>query len=292
MGARVDRRASSRRTTGTCRGDVAHPARRLGRRRHARHLGQGAHRRLGRRGQRACATPGSRFAVTSGRPPRGMAMLVGPLAIRDPIGGFNGGLVVRPGPDGARAEHSLASSIVPRVIEALDAHGVDVWCYQGNDWLVRDLDAPHVAREAATVEFPPTLRARLRRPGRRRRQARGGERRPRRDRRGAGRVDARRSPAPCAASTSQPYYLDVTHPDANKGGVIAYLVHRPRVSRPRRSPTIGDVPERRLDVRGVRAQHRDGQRERPGVRLGADEVTRSNDEDGFALAMERFVLDA
>ena len=28
------------------------------------------------------------------------------------------------------------------------------------------------------------------------------------------------------------------------------------------------------------------------VRLGADEVTRSNDEDGFALAMERFVLDA
>ena len=56
-------------------------------------------------------------------------------------------------------EHSLASSIVPRVIEALDAHGVDVWCYQGNDWLVRDLDAPHVAREAATVQFPPTLRA-------------------------------------------------------------------------------------------------------------------------------------
>jgi len=29
------------------------------------------------------------FAITSGRPPRGMAMLIAPLALRTPIAGFN-----------------------------------------------------------------------------------------------------------------------------------------------------------------------------------------------------------
>src|SRR6266480_4847482 len=34
---------------------------------------------------------GIRFAITSGRPPRGMAMLIAPLAIDTPVAGFNGG---------------------------------------------------------------------------------------------------------------------------------------------------------------------------------------------------------
>ena len=40
---------------------------------------------------------GIRFAITSGRPPKGMAMLIAPLEITTPIAGFNGGLFVRPG---------------------------------------------------------------------------------------------------------------------------------------------------------------------------------------------------
>ena len=36
------------------------------------------------------------FAVTSGRPPRGMAMLVEPLRLTTPLAAFNGGLVVDP----------------------------------------------------------------------------------------------------------------------------------------------------------------------------------------------------
>ena len=39
---------------------------------------------------------GIRFAVTSGRPAKGMAMLVDPLQIDTPISGFNGELVVKP----------------------------------------------------------------------------------------------------------------------------------------------------------------------------------------------------
>jgi hypothetical protein len=36
------------------------------------------------------------FAVTSGRPPRGMSMLVEPLGLSTPIAAFNGGLIVEP----------------------------------------------------------------------------------------------------------------------------------------------------------------------------------------------------
>jgi HAD superfamily hydrolase (TIGR01484 family) len=38
---------------------------------------------------------GIRFAITSGRPPRGMAMLLDALEIDTPIGGINGGLFVK-----------------------------------------------------------------------------------------------------------------------------------------------------------------------------------------------------
>src|ERR1700761_9054830 len=38
---------------------------------------------------------GIRFAVTSGRPPRGMAMLFDALKLDTPIAGFNGGLFVK-----------------------------------------------------------------------------------------------------------------------------------------------------------------------------------------------------
>jgi HAD superfamily hydrolase (TIGR01484 family) len=37
-----------------------------------------------------------RFAITSGRPPKGMAMLLDALQLDTPIAGFNGGLFVKP----------------------------------------------------------------------------------------------------------------------------------------------------------------------------------------------------
>src|SRR5580698_6307182 len=45
---------------------------------------------------KALHTAGVAFAITSGRPPRGMAMLIDPLALQTPIAGFNGGIFVKP----------------------------------------------------------------------------------------------------------------------------------------------------------------------------------------------------
>ena len=45
---------------------------------------------------RALGAAGVIFAVTSGRPPRGMSMLIEPLQISTPVAAFNGGLIVEP----------------------------------------------------------------------------------------------------------------------------------------------------------------------------------------------------
>src|SRR5215467_5255158 len=99
---------------------------------------------------------GIRFAITSGRPPRGMAMLIEPLALDTPIAGFNGGQFVRPDLT-IIEERCLAPGTAKAAIDLIVAHGMDVWVYSGDDWLVRDPKAPHVDREAWTVKFSPTV---------------------------------------------------------------------------------------------------------------------------------------
>ena len=99
---------------------------------------------------------GMRFAVTSGRPPLGMAMLFDALELDTPIAGFNGGLFVE------RDLTILAQKMVPadvarQAIDLIREHGLDAWLYCGNDWLITKPGAPHVAREAWTVKFEPKV---------------------------------------------------------------------------------------------------------------------------------------
>jgi HAD superfamily hydrolase (TIGR01484 family) len=99
---------------------------------------------------------GIAFAITSGRPPRGMAMLIDPLALRTPVAGFNGGIFVKPDMT-IMAEHVLAPDIAGRALDVILRHGMDAWVYSAKDWFVRDANAPHVAREQWTVKFAPTV---------------------------------------------------------------------------------------------------------------------------------------
>ena len=85
---------------------------------------------------------GIAFAVTSGRPPKGMAMLVEPLDLKTPIAGFNGGLFVKR--DMSIIEsHALDPAVAKQTAEAIENEGLDVWVYSGDDWLIRDKKAPH-----------------------------------------------------------------------------------------------------------------------------------------------------
>src|SRR5215470_15349315 len=94
---------------------------------------------------KALNAAGIAFAITSGRPPRGMAMLFEPLALRTPLAGFNGGIFIKPDMT-IIEEHLIAPDAAERALRLILDHRMDVWVYSGNDWFVRDPEAPHVAR--------------------------------------------------------------------------------------------------------------------------------------------------
>src|ERR1700731_2784948 len=105
---------------------------------------------------RSLRAAGIRFAITSGRPPRGMAMLFDALRLDTPIAGFNGGLFVKPDLT-IIVQKTLPADVAAKSIELIRGHGLDAWVYRGNDWLITKADAPHVAREAWTVKFDPKI---------------------------------------------------------------------------------------------------------------------------------------
>ncbi len=208
---------------------------------------------------------GIRFAITSGRPPKGMAMLFDDLRLETPIAGFNGGLFVKS--DLSIIEQkTLPADVATKAIDLIRAHGLDAWVYRGNDWLITKPNAPHVAREAWTVKFEPTVVADFA-------DALGGvakivgisddlEKVKRCE------ADAQAAFGDRATATrSQPYYLDVTQQGCEQGrggGLSLASSGRSggRIRHPRRSA------KRRADVQTIGLQHRDGQCIRPGQGAG------------------------
>jgi hypothetical protein len=181
----------------------------------------------------------------------------------------------------------IPDSVTPQVIELLGGHGVDVWVYRGADWFVRDPRAPHVAREAWTVKFDPTPVASftsvsdhvakivavsddydaVQRA-----------------------VDATRERFGdhVSAAKSQPYYGDITHPDANKGVVARYLSQAYGIPTAEIA-TIGDSANDVLMFAHSGLSIAMGNAS-PEVQRAARRVTTSNEDEGFANAVERYVL--
>ena len=91
-----------------------------------------------------------------------------------------------------------------------------------------------------------------------------------------------------SASRSQPYYVDVTHPLANKGAVARFLSARYAIP-PEEIATIGDMPNDVLMFAHSGLSIAMGNADRE-VQRAARRVTTSNDDDGFANAVERFIL--
>ena len=235
---------------------------------------------------KAVQDTGIKFAITSGRPPRGMAMLVEPLALKTPIGGFNGAIFVKPDMS-IIEEHVFAVECAEEAIEIILQAGLDAWVYAGADWLIRDPLAPHVEHEQWVVKFAPRIVSDL----------------------GAGLDQAVKvtgvsddhdKVARCEAALrnqlgtrasivrSQPYYIDVTHPDANKGVVVDTLSNLLAISKDR-ILTIGDMPSDTLMFRRSGISIAMGNAA-PEVKAQARFVTDSNEDEGFAKTMERFVL--
>ena len=229
---------------------------------------------------------GISFTITSGRPPLGMKTLIDQLQLDDPVAAFNGGLVIRPDLSVIR-EHLVPTTAARPVIDILTRHELDVWVYSGEGWYVTSRHGPHVDREEETVRFPPTVV-------------------PTYDGlldqvvKIVGVSDDEVAMARCvtelqqrlgpriSAALSQPYYLDVTHPQANKGEVVRALSALLAVPTAQIA-TIGDMPNDVLMFRNSGVSIAMGNAH-PDVQHAATFVTTGNTEEGFARAMETFVL--
>jgi Cof subfamily protein (haloacid dehalogenase superfamily) len=230
---------------------------------------------------------GIKFAVTSGRPPKGMEMLIKPLALSTPIAAFNGGMFVKPDLS-LISEHVLGRQIVEPIIKIMEDHQMAVWIYRGTDWFVHERHGTHVDREEWTVKFPPVVVPSY--EGKMDDVAKI-----------VGVSDDKEIVAKCekavhaafgnadvSAALSQPYYLDVTHPEANKGGVVVALARMLDLAEDEIA-TIGDMPNdismfKKGGLSIAMGQSSDE------VKQAADEVTESCEAEGFALAIERFIL--
>ncbi|MEO8812655.1 MAG: Cof-type HAD-IIB family hydrolase [Caulobacteraceae bacterium] len=231
------------------------------------------------------AGAGVAFSLISSRPPRGMAALVTALGVTLPFAAFNGGAIVRP--DGfILGRHVLPGAIVARTLSLLAGEGVDAWVFAGDAWWLHDPAGANVARERRTVGFDPVVVADLAAA------------------RDVGKIvgtsDDHARLAFCEAKVaaalgkaasvgrSQPYYLDITHPRATKGRGVAALCRLAGFDLAR-TAVIGDMENdvSMFHVAGLAIAMGQAPDE---VKARAGFVTASNADEGFAQAVDRFVL--
>ncbi|HEY4170225.1 MAG TPA: Cof-type HAD-IIB family hydrolase [Reyranella sp.] len=229
---------------------------------------------------------GIAFAITSGRPPRGMHFFAEPLELTTPIGGFNGGLITRPNL-APLEEHALAPDTARQAQAILAARGIDVWVFSGLDWLLIDPDGPHVGGEKHAVKFPPTVVANLEAALGTAYKVVGVSEDHALLKRCETEMQAALGPG-ASVSRSQPYYLDITHPQANKGVAVQNMA------------ALMGVPMAEVAVIGdnyndlamfAQSDFAIAMGNAPeDVKKKARFVTASNDADGLAEAIHRYIL--
>ena len=226
------------------------------------------------------------FSIISSRPPFGLRMLVERLALKLPMGAFNGAALAAPDLS------VIDKREVPRQT-ALDAmsilrgHSVSAWVFTGDRWLVEDPAGPYVPKEIQTIETQPTVVDHLEDHVNGVSKLVGASRDF--DRLTVCEAAMREALGDRASvARSQLYYLDVTPAGTNKGTLLVDLARRLRVPR-EEVVTLGDmendVPMFRVSGFSIAMGNANAE-----VKRAADASTLTNDDDGFADAIERIVL--
>lgn len=222
------------------------------------------------------------FTIVSSRPTVGMGFLIEPLSITLPIGAFNGSSIVdtklRP-----IEQNLIPAAVAQRSLDVLNAFGVDIWLFTNDQWLIRNPDGEYVGHEQRAIYHAPVVVASFA---------------PHLDRAckivGAtsdadllARCEAAMQQAAgkdATAVRSQTYYLDVTPPGHDKGTFVAAMAARLGVPL-EAVATIGDMQN------DLPMFARSGMSFAMGnaadeIKQRATHVTASNEEDGFAKAMD------
>jgi Cof subfamily protein (haloacid dehalogenase superfamily) len=199
---------------------------------------------------------------------------------------FNGGIIIQPDMT-IVDERAVPADVAPTVIDSMRAHGLLAWIYRGAEWYVTDAHAAHAEREARTVQLEPAVVPSY--DGLLDRAVKI-----------VGVSDNHEQVARCEAALqqqfgahvsaprSQPHYVDVTHPTANKGVVIERLSHYYNIPLDQIA-ALGD------QVNDVLMFERSGLSIAKGnasdeVKRQATCVAASNEDEDFAKAVEEFIL--
>lgn len=226
------------------------------------------------------------FSVVSSRPPRGMAKVVAALGVTLPYAAFNGANVVEPSGALLRA-HRLAPQIAASALQRVVRAGVRPWVFADDAWLVIDPEGPNVGRERNTVGYEPTVIATFDAV-----IARIDKIVASADDSGLlDRVEADLRAVLAAGANverSQAYYIDITHPLANKGEAVRTIAAHIGADLAR-SIVIGDMTNDIAMFRVAGFAIAMGQAPE-AVKAEARAVTAANTEDGFAKAVASLVL--
>lgn len=231
---------------------------------------------------------GIRFTVISSRPPRGIKVVADVVGVTEPVPAFNGGLVVKSDLATILREKLLEEAVTERLLKRLPEINAGVWVYTDGDWFVLDANGPYVEHEMHAVKYSPTVVKDFSGiPMNRVAKIVGvsedfpalakAEKQIQVEFRGA-----------VSATRSQKYYLDITHPSANKGeGVLllSELLNIPTEA----IATIGDMQNDVFMFRQSGLSIAMGNAT-DDVKATAQYITSSNEEEGFANAMEQYIL--
>ena len=226
------------------------------------------------------------FGITTGRPPKGTKMLIDSLPGLKFIAGFNGGVVVRRD-FSLFKENLLPAPTAEQVVEIILEYQMDAWLYTDKDWFVRDLGAYRVDREQRTVQFPPKVVPTFEGLFDRVAKIVGVSENYDLVARCEKNLQERFG-ASVSAARSQPFYVDITHPKANKGEVVIMASEFAGIPT-QEIATIGDMANdvTMFEQSGVSIAMGNAS---PEVQKAATYVTASNQEEGFAMAVDDFIL--
>jgi Cof subfamily protein (haloacid dehalogenase superfamily) len=222
------------------------------------------------------------FTITSSRPTIGMRFLIEPLHIALPIGAFNGSCIVDPGLKPIE-QHLIPETAARRALEVLNEFGTEIWLFTSDRWLARDADGQYVSHEKRAIradptivaDFTPSLASACKIVGA------GG------DPELMQRCETAMQEAlgtQATAVRSQSYYLDITPPGVNKGTFVQTIARRLGISLDAVA-AIGDMQNDLAMFRTGGTSFAMGNAT-DDVKKVATHVTASNEDEGFAKAME------
>ncbi|WGD54329.1 HAD family hydrolase [Bradyrhizobium sp. CB1650] len=222
------------------------------------------------------------FTITSSRPAIGMRFLIEPLSITLPVGPFNGSSIIDTRMNPVE-QHLIPRTAAERCLQILREFGADVWVFTADKWLIDNPEGGYVAHEQHTIradptvvpDFTPYLASACKIVGASA-DAAGLE--------ACEKVMQEALGREATAVRSQTYYLDITPPGFNKGTFVQAMAQRLGIATDAVA-TIGDM-QNDLAMFGVSGFSVAMGNAADDVKRQAMHVTATNEQDGFAAAIE------